>query len=78
MANEMFEGITIPDGLLKAIAGGVLSDDLKYCMMQMMPLVKAQGHTKEEAIASFRNTITNDPALLEDSVAYIEEIWDSI
>ena len=46
-----------------------------------MPLVKEQGHTLDEAVEAFMNLTKNDPSnqeFVDDSLAYLREIWDSL
>ena len=76
MAGNLIEGTAIPDALLEGIAGGVLSDEVRDLLDRAVSLLKAKGTTKERTLEIF--SLTDDPELRADSLAYIEEIWDTL
>lgn len=76
VADNLFEGIEIPDELLESIAGGVLTDEVRNVLDQAIPLLKQKGTTMELAIEIFSKT--EDQQLREDTLAYIREIWDTL
>ena len=76
MADNLFEGIEIPDELLGSIAGGVLTDEVRNVLDQAIPLLKQKGTTMELALEIFSKT--EDQQLREDTLAYIREIWDTL
>ena len=76
MADNLFEGIEIPDELLEGITGGVLTDEVRNVLDQAIPLLKQKGTTIELALEIFSKT--EDQQLREDTLAYIREIWDTL
>ena len=50
MAENMHEGVEIPEELLEKIAGGALSDTDKFTIAAWVVSYKKQGKTLEEAI----------------------------
>lgn len=76
MADNLFEGIELPDELLEGITGGVLTDEVRNVLDQAIPLLKQKGTTLERALEIF--SLTEDQELREDSLAYIKEIWDTL
>ena len=76
MADNLFEGIELPDELLEGITGGVLTDEVRNVLAQAIPLLKQKGTTMELALEIFSKT--EDQQLREDTLAYIREIWDTL
>ncbi len=76
MADNLFEGIELPDELLEGITGGVLTDEVRNVLDQAIPLLKLKGTTLERALEIFSQT--EDPQLREDTLAYIKEIWGTL
>ncbi len=76
MADTLFEGIEIPDELLTQIAGGILSDEVRAVLDKALPLLKLKGTSKERALEIF--SLADDPQVRADTLAYIEEIWDTL
>ncbi len=76
MADNLFEGIELPDELLEGITGGVLTDEVRNVLDQAIPLLKLKGTTLERALEIFSQT--EDPQLREDTLAYIKEIWGAL
>ena len=76
MADNLFEGIELPDELLEGITGGVLTDEVRNVLDQAIPLLKQKGTTIELALEIFSKT--EDQQLREDTLAYIREIWDTL
>lgn len=76
MKDTPVEGIEIPDELLAQIAGGVLSDEIRAVLDQVLPLLKQKGTSKERALEIF--SLTEDPQMCADTLAYIEEIWGTL
>ena len=76
MADNLFEGIELPDELLEGITGGVLTDEVRNVLDQAIPLLKLKGTTLERTLEIFSQT--EDPQLREDTLAYIREIWDTL
>ena len=76
MADNLFEGIELPDELLEGITGGVLTDEVRNVLDQAIPLQKQKGTTMELALEIFSKT--EDQQLREDTLAYIREIWDTL
>ena len=76
MADNLFEGIELPDELLEGITGGVLTDEVRNVLDQAIPLLKQKGTTMELALEIFSKT--EDQQLREDMLAYIREIWDTL
>jgi hypothetical protein len=76
MADNLFEGIELPDELLEGITGGVLTDEVRNVLDQAIPLLKQKGTTMELALEIFSKT--EDQQLREDTLAYIREIWDTL
>ena len=76
MADNLFEGIELPDELLEVITGGVLTDEVRNVLDQAIPLLKLKGTTLERALEIFSQT--EDPQLREDTLAYIKEIWGTL
>lgn len=76
MADNLFEGIELPDELLEGITGGVLTDEVRNVLDQAIPLLKQKGTTMELALEIFSKT--EDQQLREDTQAYIREIWDTL
>ena len=75
-ADNLFEGIELPDELLEGITGGVLTDEVRNVLDQAIPLLKQKGTTLERALEIFSKT--EDQQLREDTLAYIREIWDTL
>ena len=76
MADNLFEGIELPDELLEGITGGVLTDEVRNVLDQAIPLLKQKGTSLELALEIFSKT--DDQQLREDTLAYIREIWDTL
>ena len=76
MADNLFEGIELPDELLEGITGGVLTDEVRNVLDQAIPLLNQKGTTMELALEIFSKT--EDQQLREDTLAYIREIWDTL
>ena len=76
MADNLFEGIELPDELFEGITGGVLTDEVRNVLDQAIPLLKLKGTTLERALEIFSQT--EDPQLREDTLAYIKEIWGTL
>lgn len=76
MKDTPVEGIEIPDELLEHIASGVLSDEIREVLDKALPLLKQKGTSKERALEIF--SLAEDPRIRADTLAYIEEIWDTL
>ncbi|MBQ3339202.1 MAG: hypothetical protein IJG82_06390 [Atopobiaceae bacterium] len=76
MKDTPVEGIEIPDELLAQIAGGVLSDEIRAVLDQALPLLKQKGTSMERVLEII--SLAEDPQLRADTLAYIEEIWDTL
>ena len=75
-ADNLIEGIEIPDELLEGITGGVLTDEVRNVLDQAIPLLKQKGTTIELALEIFSKM--EDQQLRENTLAYIREIWDTL
>ena len=76
MKDTPVEGIEIPGELLEQIASGILSDEVRAVLDQALPLLKQKGTSKERALEIF--SLADDPQVRADTLAYIEEIWDTL
>ena len=59
MAENMHEGVEIPEELLERIAGGALSNTDKFAIAAWVVSCKKQGKTLEQAIQEF-NAMVKD------------------
>lgn len=75
--HDIAEGTELPDELLDAIAGGVLSDEEKAAFSAALAAWKGNGFTLEQALHAYRrgNRMAGDPA---DYVEYANSVWDSL
>ena len=75
--HDIAEDIELPDELLDAIAGGVLSDEEKAAFSAALAAWKGNGFTLEQALHAYRrgNRMAGDPA---DYVEYANSVWDSL
>ena len=66
----------LDDELLKSIAGGQLSEGQESNIYRLVQTFKKLGKTKEAAKGVFLSSIEGQ--LLDDTLSYIDEIWDSV
>jgi hypothetical protein len=72
MAENIFDGIEIPEELLEGIAGG-MSEEARSAAYNACVLLKERGTSLERALEIFSKT--DDPELRAEVLAYINEIW---
>lgn len=76
MDNTTFENIELSNDILDQIAGGVLDEKSRQDAHDALLFFKQQGASKERVLALF--ALIENPQEREDSLAYINEVWDTL